>query len=206
MAPDGNMNRKDDGAVDRKKRRFLIGATAAVGGVGVVAAVLPLGWSMAPSERAKAAGAPVEVDISKLEPGQQIKVEWRGKVVWVINRTPTMLSNLPKLDSQLADPNSKDSIQPADCKNGNRSIKPEIFVAVGICTHLGCSPTYRPDIAPADLGPEWLGGFFCPCHQSKFDLAARVYKGVPAPTNLTIPPYKFLSNTRIVVGVDSKSA
>jgi ubiquinol-cytochrome c reductase iron-sulfur subunit len=197
---------KDDGAVDRKKRRFLIGATAAVGGVGVVAAVLPLGWSMAPSERAKAAGAPVEVDISKLEPGQKINIEWRGKVVWVINRTPVMLKDLPKLDSQLADPNSNSSVQPAYAKNPHRSIKPEIFVGVGICTHLGCSPTYRPDIAPADLGPEWLGGFFCPCHQSKFDLAARVYKGVPAPTNLTIPPYKFLSNTRIVVGVDSKSA
>src|SRR5450631_111716 len=199
-------NEAQDGSMDTKKRRFLIGATAAVGSVGVVAAVLPLGWSMMPSERARAAGAPVEVDISKLEPGQQIKVEWRGKVVWVINRTPTMLQNLPKLDSQLADPNSNDSIQPADAKNGYRSIKPEIFVAVGICTHLGCSPTYRPDIAPADLGPEWLGGFFCPCHQSKFDLAARVYKGVPAPTNLTIPPYKFVSDTRLLVGSADKSA
>jgi ubiquinol-cytochrome c reductase iron-sulfur subunit len=199
-------NEAQDGSMDKKKRRFLIGATAAVGSVGVVAAVLPLGWSMMPSERARAAGAPVEVDISKLEPGQQVKVEWRGKVVWVINRTPTMLQNLPKLDSQLADPNSNDSIQPADAKNGYRSIKPEIFVAVGICTHLGCSPTYRPDIAPADLGPEWLGGFFCPCHQSKFDLAARVYKGVPAPTNLTIPPYKFLSDTRLLVGSADSSA
>jgi ubiquinol-cytochrome c reductase iron-sulfur subunit len=199
-------NDAQDGSMDKRKRRFLIGATAAVGSVGVVAAVLPLGWSMRPSERAKAAGAPVEVDISKLEPGQQIKVEWRGKVVWVINRTPTMLQNLPKLDSQLADPDSKDSQQPEDAKNGYRSIKPEIFVAVGICTHLGCSPTYRPDVAPADLGPAWLGGFFCPCHQSKFDLAARVYKGVPAPTNLVIPPYKFLTDTLLLVGADSKSA
>jgi ubiquinol-cytochrome c reductase iron-sulfur subunit len=199
-------NEAQDGSMDKKKRRFLIGATAAVGSVGVVAAAVPLGMSFWPSERAKAAGAPVEVDISKLEPGQKINVEWRGKVVWVINRTPTMLQDLPKLDSQLADPNSDFSIQPTYGKNGYRSIKPEIFVAVGICTHLGCSPTYRPDIAPADLGPAWLGGFFCPCHQSKFDLAARVYKGVPAPTNLTIPPYKFLTDTRILVGSDVKSA
>jgi ubiquinol-cytochrome c reductase iron-sulfur subunit len=196
----------DDASVDKRKRRFLIGATTVVGGVGVIAAVAPLGMSFWPSERAKAAGAPVEVDISKVEPGQKINIEWRGKVVWVINRTPTMLANLPKLDSQLADPNSNDSIQPANAKNEYRSIKPEIFVAVGICTHLGCSPTYRPDIAPADLGPAWLGGFFCPCHQSKFDLAARVYKGVPAPTNLTIPPYKFLTDTRLLVGSDGKSA
>jgi ubiquinol-cytochrome c reductase iron-sulfur subunit len=195
-----------EGSMDKQKRRFLIGATAAVGSVGVVAAAVPLGMSFWPSERARAAGAPVEVDISKLEPGQKINVEWRGKVVWVINRTPTMLKDLATLDSQLADPNSTYSQQPADAKNGYRSIKPEIFVAVGICTHLGCSPTYRPDIAPADLGPAWLGGFFCPCHQSKFDLAARVYKGVPAPTNLTIPPYKFLGDTRLLVGSDGKSA
>ncbi len=195
-----------DGGMDKRKRRFLIGATAAVGSVGVVAAAVPLGMSFWPSERAKAAGAPVEVDISRLEPGQKINIEWRGKVVWVINRTPVMLKNLPKLDGQLADPTSSYSQQPADAKNGYRSIKPEIFVAVGLCTHLGCSPTYRPEIAPADLGPDWLGGFFCPCHQSKFDLAARVYRGVPAPTNLTIPPYKFLTDTRILVGADAKSA
>ena len=195
-----------DGSVDKKKRRFLIGATAAVGSVGVVAAAVPLGMSFWPSERAKAAGAPVEVDISKLEPGQKINIEWRGKVVWVINRTPVMLKDLPKLDGQLADPNSNSSTQPPYAKNPYRSIKPEIFVGVGICTHLGCSPTFRPDIAPADLGPEWLGGFFCPCHQSKFDLAARVYKGVPAPTNLPIPPYYFITDTRIQVGADSKSA
>jgi ubiquinol-cytochrome c reductase iron-sulfur subunit len=194
-----------DGSMDKQKRRFLIGATAAVGSVGVVAAAVPLGMSFWPSERAKAAGAPVEVDISKLEPGQKINVEWRGKVVWVINRTPVMLKDLPKLDRLLADPTSNYSQQPADAKNGYRSIKPEIFVAVGLCTHLGCSPTYRPEIAPADLGPDWLGGFFCPCHQSKFDLAARVYKGVPAPTNLTIPPYKFLTDTMLLVGLEGTS-
>jgi ubiquinol-cytochrome c reductase iron-sulfur subunit len=195
-----------DASVDKGKRRFLIGATTVVGGIGTVAAAVPFAMSFWPSERAKAAGAPVEVDISKLEPGQKINIEWRGKVVWVIHRTPVMLKDLPKLDRLLADPTSSYSQQPDDAKNEYRSIKPEIFVAVGLCTHLGCSPTYRPEIAPGDLGPDWLGGFFCPCHQSKFDLAARVYKGVPAPTNLTIPPYKFLTDTKIQVGADAKSA
>jgi ubiquinol-cytochrome c reductase iron-sulfur subunit len=190
------------GSVDKKKRRFLIGATTVVGGMGAVAAAVPFAWSLVPSERAKAAGAPVEADISKLETGQQIKVEWRGKVVWIINRTPAMLATLPKLDSRVADPTSEVDHQPSYAKNEDRSRKPEIFVAVGICTHLGCSPTYRPEVAPADLGPDWLGGFFCPCHQSKFDLAGRVFKGVPAPTNLIIPPYRFLSDTRIVIGED----
>ncbi len=156
---------------------------------------MPFATSWWPSERAKAAGAPVEADISKLEPGQKINVEWRGKVVWIIHRTKEMLDDLPKLDARLADPKSEVDHQPPYCKNEYRSIKPEIFVAVGICTHLGCSPTFRPEVAPADLGPDWLGGFFCPCHQSKFDLAGRVFKGVPAPTNLVIPPYKFLSDT-----------
>src|SRR5271169_3518710 len=196
----------EDGKVDGGKRRWLLGATTAVGTVGVIATAIPFAMSFWPSERAKAAGAPIEVDISKLEPGQKINVEWRGKVVWVINRTPVMLKDLPKLDSKLADPNSDYSQQPPDAKNEYRSIKPEIFVAVGLCTHLGCSPTYRPEVAPGDLGPDWLGGFFCPCHQSKFDLAGRVFKGVPAPTNLVIPPYRFLSDTTILVGEDSKPA
>ena len=196
----------ENSKVDQRKRRFLIGATSVVGGIGTVAAAAPFVMSFWPSERAKAAGAPIEVDISKLEPGQKINVEWRGKVVWVINRTPEMLKSLSKLDPVLADPTSKYSEQPTDCKNEHRSIKPEIYVGIGICTHLGCSPTYRPEVAPPDLGPEWLGGFFCPCHQSKFDLAARVYRGVPAPTNLPIPPYKFLSDTKIQVGAGSASA
>jgi ubiquinol-cytochrome c reductase iron-sulfur subunit len=149
---------------------------------------------------------PVEVDISKLELGQKINLEWRGKVVWVIHRTKEMLDGLPKLDSKVADPKSEIDRQPPYAKNEYRSIKPEIFVAIGICTHLGCSPTFRPEIAPSDLGADWLGGFFCPCHQSKFDLAGRVYKGVPAPTNLVIPPHKFLSDTRILVGEDNKAA
>jgi len=191
-----------DDALDRGKRRFLVRATSYVGAVGVVCTATPFVMSLFPSERAKAAGAPVDVDIGKLEPGQQITVEWRGKVVWIINRTPTMLASLPKLDNRVADPKSEVDQQPKYCQNEDRSIKPEIFVAVGICTHLGCSPTYRPQVAPPDLGPDWLGGFFCPCHQSKFDLAGRVYKGVPAPRNLEIPPYMFLSDTSIRIGED----
>ena len=184
----------------------MLGATTAVGAAGVIASAVPFAMSFWPSERAKAAGAPVEIDISKLEPGQKINAEWRGKVVWVLNRTKEMLANLPKLDPRLADPNSKVDQQPPYAKNEFRSLKPEILVAVGICTHLGCSPIFRPEIAPGDLGADWLGGFFCPCHQSKFDLAGRVYKGVPAPTNLVIPPYRFLSDTKIVIGEDSKAA
>jgi ubiquinol-cytochrome c reductase iron-sulfur subunit len=196
-----------DKAVDRSRRRLLIG-TGVVGGVGAVAAAVPFVMSFWPSARARAAGAPIEVDISKIEPGQKIDVEWRGKVCWLVNRTPAMLASLPKLDARLADPNSVAPQQPASCRNAWRSIRKPMWVAVGICTHLGCSPTFRPDIAPADLGPDWLGGFFCPCHQSKFDLAGRVFKGVPAPTNLVIPPYKYLSDARIVIGVgeDGKEA
>ena len=197
-----------DGDVDKGKRRFLVGATSVVGGIGAVAAAYPFVMSLFPSERARAAGAPVEQDIAKMEPGQQITLEWRGRVVWVVNRTPAMLASLPKLNARVADPNSDASQQPDYCKNEHRSIKPEYLIAVGICTHLGCSPTYRPDVAPADLGPDWLGGFFCPCHQSKFDLAGRVYAGVPAPTNLVIPPHRYLTPTSIQVGVgeDGKSA
>lgn len=188
-------------AVDTKKRRFLITATSVVGGVGVAAAAVPFVMSFWPSARAKAAGAPVEVEIGKIEPGQLIVVEWRGKACWVLNRTRPMLTSLAKLNAQLADPNSNVTQQPAYCKNEHRSIKDAMWIAVGICTHLGCSPTYRPEIAPGDLGPEWLGGFFCPCHQSKFDLAGRVYKGMPAPTNLVVPPHKYLSDTKIVIGI-----
>ncbi|HUH91948.1 MAG TPA: ubiquinol-cytochrome c reductase iron-sulfur subunit [Casimicrobiaceae bacterium] len=193
-----------DESVNTNKRRFLLGAASAMGAAGVAAAAVPFVTSLWPSERAKAAGAPVEVDISKLEPGQQITVLWRSKPVWVIHRTKEMLANLPKMDSRVADPKSEVDHQPEYCKNEDRSIKPEIFVAIGICTHLGCVPTYRPEVAPADLGPDWLGGFFCPCHQSKYDLAGRVYKGVPAPTNLWIPAYEFLSDTRIMIGEDGR--
>jgi ubiquinol-cytochrome c reductase iron-sulfur subunit len=192
--------------VDKVKRRFLVGATSVVGGIGVIATATPFMMSMWPSERAKAAGVPVEVDVSKIEPGQKIDVEWRGKVVWLLNRTQPMLDSLPKLDSRVADPQSKVLQQPPYCQNEHRSIKPMLFIAVGICTHLGCSPTYRKEIAPADLGPDWLGGFFCPCHQSKFDLAGRVYKGVPAPLNLVVPPHKYASDTQVVIGEDTKKA
>lgn len=192
--------------VDRSKRRFLIAATTAVGGVAAVGAAIPFVMSMLPSERAKAAGAPVEVDIGKIEPGMILNVEWQGKPVWVVHRTKEMLGALSKLDSKLADPKSEIPQQPDYCKNATRSIKPEFMVAVGICTHLGCSPTYRPDVAPADLGADWAGGFFCPCHGSRFDLAARVYSGVPAPTNLVIPKHKYLSDSRLLIGDDSKGA
>src|SRR5262249_46750577 len=147
------------------------------------------------------------VDISKIEAGQKIDVEWRGKVVWLINRTQAMLDTLPKMDARVADPNSEVPQQPPYCKNEHRSIKPNMWVAVGICTHLGCSPTFRPELAPADLGPDWLGGFFCPCHQSKFDLAGRVFKSVPAPTNLVIPPHRYdTGGVKITIGEDPGKA
>ncbi|MGH8802766.1 MAG: ubiquinol-cytochrome c reductase iron-sulfur subunit [Casimicrobiaceae bacterium] len=193
-------------AANPGKRRFLIGATSVVGGIGVIGAASPFVASLFPSEAAKAAGAPVEVDISKLEPGMMITVEWRSKPIFVLNRTDAMLTTLPKLNSRVADPNSEVPHQPSYCKNEDRSIKPGMWVAIGICTHLGCVPTFRPDVAPADLGPDWLGGFFCPCHQSKYDLAGRVFKDVPAPTNLYIPPYRYASDIRIVVGENPKSA
>ena len=188
--------------VDEGRRRFLTSATSAVGGIAAAGVATPFLMSFFPSERAKAAGAPVEVDIGTLEQGQKINVEWRGKPVWLLRRTPDQLKNLSNLDERLVDPQSEMNQQPTYCQNAHRSIKPELLVAVGICTHLGCSPTHRPDIAPTDLGPDWFGGFYCPCHGSKFDLAARVYKGVPAPKNLEIPPHKYLSDTRLLIGED----
>jgi ubiquinol-cytochrome c reductase iron-sulfur subunit len=188
------------------RRRFLIAATSIAGGIAGVAVATPFMMSMMPSERAKAAGAPVEVDISKVEPGMLLLVEWRGKVVWVLNRTPEMLADLKKLDSQVSDPKSEKAQQPKYAQNETRSIKPAILVVEGVCTHLGCSPVYRKDIAPADLGADWLGGFFCPCHGSKFDLAGRVYKSVPAPTNLVVPPHLYLSDTTLLIGSDRKES
>ena len=188
------------------RRRFLIAATSIAGGIASIGVATPFVMSMMPSERAKAAGAPVEIDISKLEPGMLLLVEWRGKVVWVLDRTPEMLANLKKLDNQMADPKSEKPQQPAYAKNDTRSIKPEFLVVEGVCTHLGCSPVYRKDIAPADLGADWLGGFFCPCHGSKFDLAGRVYKHVPAPTNLVVPPHVYLSDNLLLIGSDSKES
>jgi ubiquinol-cytochrome c reductase iron-sulfur subunit len=189
--------------VDLDKRRFLTQAAVVIGAVGTGAVTVPFISSMKPSAKAEALGAPVDVDISKIDPGQMIRVLWRGKPVWILHRTPNSLAILPTLEDQLRDPGSKESEQPKATINEYRSIKPEIFVAIGICTHLGCSPVYRPEIAPADLGPDWKGGFFCPCHGSRFDLAGRVYKSVPAPTNLVIPPYYYASDTRIVIGLTS---
>jgi ubiquinol-cytochrome c reductase iron-sulfur subunit len=194
--------------VDRDKRRFLTALTTGVGAVGVGFAAAPFVMSMSPSARAKAAGAPVEVDISKLEPGQVQTEEWRGKPVWIMRRTPEMLKSLPAGESLLADPASKVADQqPAYAQNPTRSIKPEILVVVGICTHLGCSPTKKVEAGPSSgMGDDWAGGFFCPCHGSKFDLAGRVYKNVPAPTNLPVPPHMYLSDTRILIGEDKKGS
>ena len=182
------------------RRRFLLVASSVVGGMGVVAAAVPFVASLNPSARAQAAGAPVEVDLGKIEPGMQITVSWRSKPIWVLHRTPEMLAGLGKHDDLLRDPNSEVPQQPADCKNSSRSIKPEYFVAVGICTHLGCIPTLREEPGAPDLGATWPGGYFCPCHQSKYDLAGRVFKGMPAPRNLLVPPYKYLSATRVQIG------
>ncbi|MDD2738150.1 MAG: ubiquinol-cytochrome c reductase iron-sulfur subunit [Methylomonas lenta] len=192
--------------VDTSKRQFLTSALSVVGAVGAGYLAVPFLSQMQPSAKAMAAGAPVEVDLSKMEAGQLIRAAWRGKPVWVLNRTPEVISTLSTLDSQLADPLSNESVQPEYSKNSLRSIKPEIFVAVGLCTHLGCSPTFRPEIAPSDLGSDWKGGFFCPCHGSWFDLAGRVYRGVPAPTNLEVPPYRYITDTLIIIGEDTEGA
>jgi len=189
---------------DKSKRRFLIAATTVVGGVGAGFASVPFVLSMRPSAKTQAAGAPVEVDISKIEDGQKLTIEWRGKPVWIVKRTAKNLDDLPSLSVKLSDPDSAVEQQPSYAKNPTRSIKPEYLVVIGICTHLGCSPSYVKEDDPHDLGNEWKGGFFCPCHGSFFDLAGRVYQGVPAPTNLVVPPHAYLSNTRIVVGVDSQ--
>lgn len=192
--------------VDNEKRRFLTQAAGVVGAVGTGFLAVPFLSSMKPSAKAEALGAPVVVDIDKLEPGQRLVVMWRGKPVWILRRTPESLETLAGMDGLLQDPASIDSEQPQSSRNAQRSIRPEIFVAVGVCTHLGCSPVFRPELAPADLGPDWKGGFFCPCHGSKFDLAGRVYKGVPAPVNLEIPPYHFAGDHRIVIGLEGETA
>ena len=187
-------------------RRRLVVATAAVGGAGGLAALVPFVSSMLPSERAKAAGAPVEVDISKLEPGQMMTVEWRGKPVWIINRTKEMLATLGPLKDQMADPESKKPMQPDYIKGETRSIKPEIMVAVGICTHLGCSPTQKFKAGASEgMDGAWVGGFLCPCHGSTFDFSGRVYKSKPAPDNLEVPPHMYLTDTRILIGEDKKA-
>ncbi|MDT8387950.1 MAG: ubiquinol-cytochrome c reductase iron-sulfur subunit [Thiogranum sp.] len=188
--------------VDTSKRRFLTAAVSVVGGVGAVYTMVPFLASWMPSERAKAAGAPVEADISKLELGQMIRVQWRGKPVWVARRTQSMLGDLRELNPLLRDPESEAPQQPPYAQNLGRSIEPEILVLIGLCTHLGCSPGFVPEAEPQPFDQNWKGGFFCPCHGSRFDMAGRVYKGVPAPLNLEVPPHKYISDTLILIGED----
>ncbi len=194
-------------SVDTSKRRFLVTMTSALGGVAAIGVASPFVMSMLPSARAKAAGAPIEIDLTKVEPGMQLREEWRGKPLWVVHRTKEMLDLLNRHDDKLTDAASENTNQQPDyCKNPTRSIKPQYLIVIGLCTHLGCSPSYRSEVAPADLGPDWVGGWFCPCHGSRFDLAARVFNGSPAPTNLVIPPHKYLSDTRVLIGEDQGAA
>ncbi|MGK0270636.1 MAG: ubiquinol-cytochrome c reductase iron-sulfur subunit [Cocleimonas sp.] len=196
------MYGSDSKTVDHKRRRTLTLATAGVGVVGAAAFAAPLLASWMPSARAKAAGAPVEVNISKIEPGQLVRVIWRGKPVWLIKRNEETLGNLASNVTLLADPDSAVAQQPEYTKNEGRSRKPEMFIAIGICTHLGCSPTYHPDLGDASMGADWKGGFYCPCHGSRFDMAGRVFKNVPAPTNLEVPPHFYKSDDLVLIGED----
>lgn len=192
-----------NGDVNEGRRRFLIGATSVVGGVGVVGALVPFVASWQPSARAEAAGAPVSVNIEKMEVGQQITVSWRGKPVWIVRRGEEMLESIDKLDETVHESAEN---APEYAAGQYRAIKPEIGVYVGICTHLGCVPSYRPEVAPADLGEDWLGGFFCPCHGTSYDLAGRVYNNQPAPLNLEVPPYRYEGEMTLVVGEDPEEA
>lgn len=194
-----------DNELDRGKRGFLV-ATSAVGGVAAVGAAAPFVASMFPSERAKALGAPVEVDIGKLVAGEMVRVEWRGKPVWVIKRTTEMLESIGKSDALVSDPKLEVEQQPEYAKNPGRSIKPDVLVLEGVCTHLGCSPQFKPKEASPEMGSDWVGGFYCACHGSKFDFAGRVYKGAPAPTNLKVPPHMYVADSTIIIGEDKKGA
>ena len=187
-----------------KTRRNLVVATSAVGALAGVATAVPFVASMWPSERAKAAGAPVETDISRLAPGEMAVIEWRGKPVWVIRRTKEMVESLKAVTPRLTDPNSKSSEQPKYAENEYRSAKPELMVMEGVCTHLGCSPQLKAADAKAEMGADWVGGFYCPCHGSKFDYAGRVFRGAPAPTNLPVPPYTFVSDAQLLIGEDKE--
>ncbi|MEE9158037.1 MAG: ubiquinol-cytochrome c reductase iron-sulfur subunit [Gammaproteobacteria bacterium] len=195
-----------ENAVDGARRRFLTALATLMGAVGVVFAAVPFVASMKPSARARAIGGPVEVDISRLKPGQLMVEKWRGKPVWILRRSEETLATLPSLDDKLVDPTSEEAQQPEYAKNEYRSITPEYLVVIGLCTHLGCSPKLVARGGARDLGPRWPGGFFCPCHGSLFDLAGRVYKGWPAPANLIVPPYRFLSTTRLLIGDDGAVA
>lgn len=188
---------------DLSRRRFLTVATSVVGGIGAAFVAVPFVASFQPSARAQAMGGPVQVDISKLDDGAMVRVVWRGRPVWVLRRSPVMLERLASEAVALRDPESQESEQPDYTRNAHRSIKPEILVVVGSCTHLGCAPIERFDVGAADLGADWNGGFFCPCHGSKFDLAGRVFAGVPAPTNLAIPPHRFVGDNVVLIGDDT---
>jgi len=190
--------------VNKGKRDFLVAATSVVGGIAAGATAVPFAGSMFPSERAKAAGAPVEADVATLQPGELRVYEWRGKPVWVFRRSKEMLESLKVVEPSLTDPGSKHSEQPKYAKNEYRSEKPDIMVLIGVCTHLGCSPQLRPAEAKAEMGADWMGGFYCPCHGSKFDLAGRVFRGSPAPKNLEVPPYEFTSDVALVIGEDKE--
>jgi len=195
-----------DGPPDPKRRQLLTGATVVLGAVGAGIGAIPFVASFQPSARARAIGAPIEVDISAMEPGQLVREKWRGKPVWVVRRTDEMLSNLEAVRDKLSDPESAKSEQPAYATNAERAIKAEYLVLVGLCTHLGCSPSFKPEPASEEMGADWKGGFFCPCHGSKFDLAGRVYKGVPAPKNMVVPPHRYVDAGRIIVGEDQEPA
>ncbi len=192
--------------VDHGRRRFLTATTAVIGGVGVVAAAVPFIESWEPSARALSAGAPVTADISKIELGQMVRFAWRGLPVFVANRTKEQLADLPSLDPRLRDPTCEEDQQPSYCKNAWRSIKPEWLVMIGICTHLGCVPDYYGKIEPEPFDAHWKGGYFCPCHKSRYDVAGRVFQGVPAPLNMVIPPYHFIDDTHVRIGVSPKGA
>ena len=193
--------------INHGRRRFLTATTAVVGAVGAGFVAVPFIKSWNPSERAKLAGAPITADISALEEGQRIILEWRGQPIWIVRRSPAVLQALPTLDDMLRDPKSENpEQQPEYANNELRSIKPEVSVLVGLCTHLGCSPEMVAQIAPQPFDAEWKGGYFCPCHKSKFDMAGRVYQGVPAPTNLVVPPHHYVDDTTIVIGVDPQGA
>ena len=196
-----------NGPVNTGRRRFLTATTAVVGAVGAGIAAVPFIKSWNPSARAKLAGAPVTADISGLQEGQRLILEWRGQPIWIVKRSKAVLDALPTLDANLRDPQSENlDQQPAYIKGETRSLKPEISVLVGLCTHLGCSPEMVAKIGPAPFDPEWKGGYFCPCHKSRFDMAGRVFQGVPAPTNLVVPPHYYENDTTIVVGLDPQGA
>lgn len=194
------------GDVNKGRRRFLVATTSVVGGIGVGLAAIPFVNSWMPSAKAKAAGAPVEVDIGKLEAGQLLKLQWRGQTIGVLRRTPEMISNLNKVAAELSDPESHDAQQPDYVHGDPRALRPEYLVVNMHCTHLGCIPQMVPQVGPQPFDDNWNGGFYCPCHKSKFDLSGRVYKGVPAPTNLSIPPYSFLDDRTLLIGVSPQGA